>query len=57
MHYTPSVDLAFVSVEHNIINALECMGLIPTMLARLKGGMYASRSLPKTDADKGLFLQ
>jgi hypothetical protein len=57
MHYTPSVDLAFVSVEHIINNTLDCMSLIPTVLARLKGGMLSPRPMPKTKADKGLFLQ
>jgi len=44
MHYTPSVDLAFVSVEHNIINTN--LAIIPTVLARLNNGVFTKTSTP-----------
>jgi hypothetical protein len=45
MHYTPSVDLAFVSVEHNIINTYH-LAIIPTVLSRLKNGTFTKITTP-----------
>lgn len=43
MHYTPSVDLAFVSVEHiTTINA--DLAIVPTILSRLKNGAFTNPS-------------
>lgn len=56
MHYTPSVDLAFVSVEHIMnYNTLQ-FTLIPAVLARLKN-MSETRPAPQTEAEKVSFLQ
>lgn len=55
MHYTPSVDLAFVSVEH----IMQHFCVIPILLARIKKGVFnpATRLLPVTMEEKHSFFQ